>query len=221
MLVHLGTHSWICTKSQQSVSDSDVNSSLSQKGRNLHHCQWCKCLQKHYWGLGWHFCHASQHCSLLLQLLLVQGEMHLSSTSWTWQEGKGLLLFSGVGLQLLFLETKGAQQLNFQTTHTLTAIQAGRLCHCSHERIICNYLFPAVYMWKMPQISTLSPLALNHLPSTSPSSRNKPHLGRSLHKRQTKSQPTAQCTPISMDRLCSCIVIVCFTCWKRWYFSAG
>lgn len=103
-------------------------------------------------------------------------------------------------------------------THTLAAIQAVRLCHCSHERIVCNYPFPAVYMWKMPQISTLSPLALNHLPSTSPSSRNKPHLGLSLHKRQTKSQPTAQCIPISMDRLCSCFVIVCFTRWKRWYF---
>lgn len=87
-------------------------------------------------------------------------------------------------------------------THTLTAIQAVRSCHCSHERIICNYLFTAVYMWKMPQISTLSPLALNHLPSTCLSSRNKPHLGRSLHKRQTKSQPTAQCIPISTDRLC-------------------
>lgn len=146
----------------------------------------------------------------------------LSSTSWTWQEGKGQLLFPGVEFQSLFLEIENAQQLDFQTTHIHTAVQALRSYHCSHERIIWSYLFPDVYMWKMPQLSTFSPLAINHLPSTCPSSRNKLQLGCSLHKRQTKSyHNSTMYTHFHRQALYACIVIFFFLLWKGWYFSAG
>lgn len=148
---------------------------------------------------------------------------YLSSTSWTWQEGKGHLLFSGVELQTLFLEIENAQQLDFRTTHIHTAIQAVRPCHSSHERIICSYLFPDVYMWKMPQNSTFSPVAINNLPSTCPSSRNKPHLGCSWHKRQTKSQHNSTVyTHFHGQALCSWIVIFFFTsCGRGGIFLQG
>lgn len=92
----------IVYNSQQSISDSDMNSSLSQKGRDLHHCQWCKCPQRHCWALA---ATSASHTAPCSCRCCCYEERCLSSTSWTWQEGKGQLLFSGVGRQSLFLET--------------------------------------------------------------------------------------------------------------------
>lgn len=100
---------------QQSISDSDMNSSLSQKGRDLHHCQWCKCPQRHCWALA--ATSASQHCSLLLQVLLLRGEMPFQHKLDMTGGQRPTALFrcrAPVTVSRNILENS----LNFQTTHT-------------------------------------------------------------------------------------------------------
>lgn len=177
-------------KQVTAVSDLDMNSSLSCKGRDLHHCQWCKCLQRH-------FClHPSTApCSCRCCWYEVS-EHKLDLTG-----GQRPTALFRCGAPVTASRKRKCSATLLPNTHNSLLFSQS-----DHATVAMkDYMQIPVsifYTWNILVLATFSPLALNHLPSTCPANRNKLHLGCSLHKTQTKSHPTAQCIHISRGRLC-------------------